>query len=239
MAQNTRHTAQTSPHLRFCTLDVVPGDDEKWVVYLRDAVAVFRATGLVPRGESHPGGWLGNQRRAARSGKPWMTTERQDLLDELLPGWRETPPPSLSWPQTAAKLHEHVEATGRLPRQNGETADERRLGIWLANQRVAHHSRQLDPARAAWLEAHFPGWAGAGPRESAWERRAQELGEYVVSTAWLPNRRSSDPTERRLGNWLKNRRRDYRTGRLSVARVALLDELAPGWSEPAGVDQLD
>lgn len=213
----------------------MPGDDEKWMLYLGHAVAVFRATGEIPRGESHPGGWLANQRRAAMSGKPWMTPERQALLDEHLPGWREAPAQPPNWSETAAAMQQHVRGAARLPRQNADTADERRLGIWLANQRVAHHSGELAAGRAALLNEHFPGWAGDGPRESAWERHARGVSEYLATTARWPNRRSADLDERRLGTWLKNRRDDHRIGRLSAERVAFLDELAPGWREPGGV----
>ena len=65
-------------------------DDEKWLLYLEHAVA-FRANGSIPSGESHPGAWVSSQRRGARTGVRWMTPHRQVLLDESLPGWRESP----------------------------------------------------------------------------------------------------------------------------------------------------
>lgn len=66
---------------------------EKWMRYLSDAVFVFGLTGAVPRGAKHPGPWVGAQHAAVRSGRSWMTNDRQALLDEQIPGWRESPPP--------------------------------------------------------------------------------------------------------------------------------------------------
>lgn len=217
------------------TLGLMATDDEKWMLYLRQAVAVFHATGTIPRGESHPGGWRSAQRRAARSGQAWLTPYRQALLDEHLPSWRESPAqPQRTWREIAAEMRDHAQTAGRLPRQNGETADERWLGAWLTAQRVAHHSGELDAVRTAWLTANCPGWEGNGPRETAWERTAHELSAHVTRAGCWPNRRSSDAEERRLGTWLKNRRNDLRTGRLGPERVTLLHELAPGWQSPEG-----
>ena len=205
-------------------------DEDKWMLYLEHAVLAFRASGSIPRGESHPGGWLSAQRRAARTGEVWMTPHRQMLLDESLPGWRDSPSaPQRSRAEITSALQRHIQATGRLPRQNGDTADESRLGAWLTAKRVAHHSGELDAELTSWLNANCPEWEGDGSRETAWERTAGELGAYVTRSGCWPNRRSTVADERRLATWLKNRRNDRRTGVLGAERIALLEELAPGW----------
>lgn len=205
--------------------------------YLTDAALILRATGEPPRGSRHPGPWVTAQRTAAKHHLSSMTAERQALLDEHLPGWRESPiqPLRVSWPESAAEVRVYVRETGRFPRQNGDTPDEARLGMWLANQRSARRSGELDSgvgrARAAWLTEHVRGWEGRGERDEVWEQTARELGVWL-STAEVgrwPNRRSADADERRLGTWRKNRRDDRVAGRLSAERIALLDQLAPGW----------
>ncbi|KGJ72065.1 hypothetical protein GY21_17850 [Cryobacterium roopkundense] len=203
------------------------------MLYLGHAVSAFRASGSIPRGESHPGGWLAIQRRGARSGEPWMTLHRQMKLDESLPGWRESPkPPQRSRTEITVALQRHIQTTGRLPRQNGETADEQRLGAWLTAQRVAHHSGSLNAELTAWLNVTCPGWEGDGSRQTAWERTAGELGAYVRRTGCWPNRRSAAADERRLATWVKNRRNENRSDQISAERIALLDQLAPGWQDP-------
>jgi len=203
------------------------------MLYLEHAVSAFRVSGAIPRGESHPGGWVAAQRRAARTGAVWMTPQRQMLLDANLPGWRESPAlPQRGRTEITGALQEHVRTAGRLPRQNGDTADEQRLGAWLTSKRLAHHSGELDAELTAWLNANVPGWEGAGPRDAVWERTARELGAYVTDAGSWPNRRSSDADERRVATWLKNRRDDHHNGRLGAERIALLDQLAPGWQAP-------
>ena len=220
------------------TLGVVATDDEKWMLYLEHAVAAFRANGSIPSGESHPGGWVSAQRRAARPGAVWMTPHRQMLLDESLPGWRESLlEPQRSRAEVTVALQRNVQTTGRLPRQNSDTADESRLGAWLTAKRVAHHSGELDAELTAWLNANCPEWEGDGPRQTAWERTARELGAYVTRAGCWPNRRSAVADERRLATWVKNRRDDRRTGRLGAERIALLDQIAPGWQDPGAPSQ--
>lgn len=205
-------------------------NDEKWMRYLGHAVAVFSTTGEVPSGSGHPGPWVGAQRSAATRHASHMTADRQALLDEHLPGWRESPmPPPRAWSESAADLSTFVRESERLPRQNGDTDSERFLGVWLSKQRKEHHAGELSAECATWLSAHIPRWEGRGPRELVWQLTVEELGAWVESGGRWPNRRSSDAGERRLATWLKNRRDDDGAGRLSVERVAILDEWAPGW----------
>lgn len=69
-------------------------NEAKWMRYLIDAIFVLGVTGAVPSGSKHPGPWVTAQREAARSGRSWMNSKRQALLDEQLPGWRESQPRS-------------------------------------------------------------------------------------------------------------------------------------------------
>jgi hypothetical protein len=203
--------------------------------YLSHAVLIFQTRGAIPRGGQHPGPWVGTQRAAALSGQEWMTPHRQALLDEHLPGWRApaSQSPQRVWAESAIELKLHVLETGRLPKQNGETADERRLGAWLTAQRGKHHRGELKPARTAWLTANVPLWNGQGPRDPKWQQTASEFGAWKAKVHRWPNRRSSDVDERRLATWAKNRREDHRAGRLSAERVELLNRLAPGWQTQA------
>lgn len=218
---------------RVVTLGVVSTNDDKWMLYLEHAVSAFRVSGAIPRGESHPGGWVSAQRRAARTGAAWMTPQRQRRLDANLPGWRDSPSlPQRGRTEITVALQHHLLTTGRLPRQNGDTADEQRLGAWLTAKRLAHHRGELDAGLTAWLNANVLGWEGSGSRDTAWERTARELAVHVKNTGFWPNRRSSDSDERRVATWLKNRRDDHHNGRLGAERIALLDQLAPGWQAP-------
>lgn len=209
------------------------------MLYLGHAVAVFSVTGEVPRGTVHPGPWVGAQRAAVRRGLSSMTAGRQALLDEHVPGWRESPPqpPRASWSESAAELRDYVRKTGRFPRQKSEAPDEARVGMWLTNLRTAQRRGELESgpgaARAEWLAEHVPGWEGRGERDAVWQQTARELGTWVGATdagRW-PKIRSADADERRLATWLKNRRDDHRAGRLSRERVVFLDQCAPGWQD--------
>lgn len=136
---------------------------------------------------------------------------------------------SRDWDESAKALLGFFKVDGRLPKQLSEDPDERRLEGWLSWQRTHRQRGTLRRDRVAWLDEHVPGWLGQGPRGDAWARNARELGEWVRSTGQFPRVRSEAADERRVGYWLKNRLADERAGRLTAERVALLNDVAPGW----------
>lgn len=207
-------------------------DESKWELYLAHAAEWLEMTGEIPRGEEHPGPWVQQQRSALRGGFSWLTPERIEKLDTSLPGWRNTPPPRFrEWTVSAVALRDFEGETQTLPRQSSDDLEERRLALWLSEQRVYLHRGELRRDRTAWLDEHVPEWRGRGPRGDVWRRNALELGDWVRQQGRFPSPRSDDADERRLGQWMKNRLDDLHAGRLRAERIALLDDAAPGWRE--------
>ncbi len=199
-----------------------PDDYHKaWMVSLMNAVADFEDTGDYPRG--FDAGWLQRQRSADRRGLPWMTPERQTLLDQWLPGWRDSARPAgRPWEDTAPRVAAFHAVHGRYPRQ-GIAGEEGRLGQWLSNQRTASRKPRYPTENRQWLDEHLPGWNTRGGRTDAWEQTASELRAWRRKNKREPSRRSTDPEERRLGYWAKNRKADAKAGKLSAKQVRALD----------------
>lgn len=78
----------------------------------------------------------------------------------------------------------------------------------------------LTPERRRLLE-RLPGWDW-DPRETQWERRAEELRRFVRAQSHLPRVRSDDPQESALAHWYSRQRVMRDEGRLSVEREELL-----------------
>ena len=161
-----------------------------------------------------------------------MTKERVAFLDRVAPGWYDYPVTQPEpWAAKATRVRAFRAREKRWPRQTADDSDERMLGRWLTQQRVAAHHGELRDERREFLDLQLPGWDATGARDDAWRHAAAELGAWWEKRGLWPSRRSSDSTERRLGYWLKNRRDDARAGRLPGRRIELLDRIAPGWRD--------
>lgn len=182
--------------------------------------------------DGHIGAWLSGQRSALHAGLTSMTTERQIVLDQVAPGWREflPPPTTWTWPERVEHLKRFLTAVDRWPSQTTDSEDERSLANWLSMQRTRAHQGGLADARCAVLDRNFPGW-DTGSREDAWRSNANLLGAFVRGHQRWPSRRAASEEERKLGGWLHNRRQDVRTGTaLTPDRADYLDEVATGWN---------
>lgn len=143
------------------------GYDMRWLSSLADYVQWSvrhsrwpRATHSDPE-EDRLAKWLLKQTRVDETGEfdPW----RGAILDALRPDWRVKKRTPSRWQRTADELEAWVEAhEGMLPRRATDDPTERRLGIWLVNQRMAarghHRAEAFTPERRERLDSIHPGW---------------------------------------------------------------------------------
>lgn len=127
-------------------------------------------------------------------------------------------------------------ARGRWPSRPNADPGVHSLGQWLADQRRAARAGTLRPARLAYLTDMLPGWTddGSEHRDRGWMRLASALSEFRARTGAWPDRRSRDTDEASLGDWHNVQRRLASTDakRMTPARRAHLDAVAPGWNDP-------
>lgn len=207
-------------------------DNEKWAARVGVVAKFVHRHGRLPRVADGPiGQWLSIQRSELNQEKSSMTPERQRVLDELVPGWRQPlPPPYRSWESRAFDLRVFVEREQRLPSSTARDEFERRLAQWLINQRSAANRGELHDARALYLDKHFEGW-NPGRRKDRWFQRADELAAYVSEHGAFPLRTGGEH-ERVLADWLRNQRANAKAGiRMSPDRIAYLDRVIPGWRD--------
>lgn len=171
----------------------------------------------------HLGAWLGIQRRLRRRGR--LDPVRAFRIEQL-PGWSWDPVDE-AWNTNYQRLIAYAERHGHARVPVDYVEDDVRLGWWAKTQRSFFLAGRLDPALAARLTA-LPGWDWHR-HQTGWERGYDALLRYVDQhgKARLPGSCVQDGF--RLGQWVQNRRNEYRRGKLSAERVAKLEAL-PGWS---------
>jgi hypothetical protein len=109
--------------------------------------------------------------------------------------------------------------------------DNYRLGKWVSHRRSDYQVGRLPQERIDALEA-VPGWVW-DPFETDFQEGLAALVQYVSREghARVPEGHVElvDGDNYRLGTWAAVRRKDFRVGRLSQERIAVLEAL-PGWA---------
>jgi hypothetical protein len=195
--------------------------DDRWEVML-DYVARFKDMhGSFPSGtsqdpeESRAGGWMVRQRQGAG-----LTQEREKVLDERVPGWRETA--KTAWFRKLAEYKEFCDKNARRPLTTAADDVERRLAGWFSSTKGS----DLPEDRAAALAA-----AGLGDLrrpDQIWKDTLRLVTAFHSAHGRFPARSGKDPDERALGAWLAYQRNAR--ARMSLERTEVMDARLPGWN---------
>lgn len=206
-----------------------------WRGRLQEVIRFRKANGALPRingvnlsaDELKLGTWLGEQRRTLKAGV--LSHDRRARLDELVPGWADTH--NDVWGSKASEVAAWIAANGRVPRVSGlnVSAEEKKLGVWVKNQRAKLKAGKLRPDRRMRLDELVPGWDTTF--DDAWDLRAAEIAVWIESNGDTPRMKGPNigPEEQIFGTWLGEQRRNLKAGMLSAQRRSRLDELVPGW----------
>jgi len=179
--------------------------------------------------------WFTMQRVRLRSGN--MRPDRAVLLDEHLPQWRDTKSRTSRFEDNVQDYVEFLTSNGRAPVSTSEDEDEKRLAIWMSNQKAQARRNEASASSIAALDKAVPGW-------NEWQRKAQNrasnypkwdenlilLDNFIKENVVKPVFECEDKEERRLAAWLNNQRRMFRKNLLAQERVDKLDKLIPNWN---------
>ena len=162
-----------------------------------------------------------------------LPPEREQYLDETVPGWRPQALTGLEgFRARAQELGQWMtQHGGTAPSRRGRDPLERRLGEWRQVQFSRLRRARLPVEREQYLDEVAAGWRPrAVPGIEGFRSRAEALGRWMASHGGtVPSRLSEDTHERRLGMWRRRQVFRLRHQRLSTERALYLDEVAPGW----------
>ncbi|MGW9159322.1 hypothetical protein [Microbacterium sp. NPDC055665] len=138
------------------------------------------------------------------------------------------------WKAKADAFAAFIAERGRHPERKSADPRERRLHVWMLNQRAARVGRSSSswsPQRQEYLDWILPGWDH--DRHDTWRQHADRLTAFVAEHGGLPQQRSADILERRLWYWLRRQRDTLSTtsgARSTVERREHLDRHVPAWA---------
>ncbi|MEY9932608.1 superfamily II DNA or RNA helicase [Catenulispora sp. GP43] len=208
---------------------------EQWAAGLRAAQAY-----AAEHGHLHPkagyrnadgfglGVWLNNLRARAIT----LSDEQRDALEALDPEWN--PPWDRHWHRGLCRARAFHDRHGHLdvPLTWADSAGYQ-LGRWVSVQR--NRASELSDEQRRALDALGMGWELAAARDRWWQQGLKSAAAFRDRHGHLQvpvQYETEDGTK--LGLWLHNLRRRYRTGTLDPERIATLEALDIQWRPPRG-----
>jgi superfamily II DNA or RNA helicase len=169
------------------------------------------------------GSWCSNKRNDYKLNK--LTQDRIRLLEDVH-GWSWDTKKN-AFQMMYEKVKSWIEKNGRIPSQISQDDTEKQLGSWCSNKIQAYKKGKLSDTIIQLIE-QIDGW-NWDQFEDTFQKTFLEVKKWATENARLPNKRSKDNTEKQLGSWCSNKRRDYNNTKLSQDKIQLLEEI-PGWS---------
>ena len=153
-----------------------------------------------------------NHQRTAYWADPQQYPEpKKSLLNEFPGVWQENAKET-QWRATANKLKQwkaHARNPCMDPKQQSTDPEEAALGVWIMHQRLRKKENKLEAWQIQELEA-IVGWEWDSTK-ATWFRNCAEAIDFKDAHAGqLPNRRATNPYERKLGEWIHNQKKNRR-----------------------------
>lgn len=137
------------------------------------------------------------------------------------------------WIQHAHLVDRFIARNGRLPRRNSRQpqtesgAEERRLAVWLEEQRRPVRRDRLCIYQRRRIDA-FPGM-DSRDRDERWWATYDAYASFLAIRHRAPAARNADRAETALALWATRQRRAHHAGTLAVDRTHALERL-PIWT---------
>jgi hypothetical protein len=174
------------------------------------------------------GAWVTNTRQARLQGKPMLTEERINRLNEIGMIWRKF---DFAWEHNCAALEAYYKEHGHtnIPHKYTDPGGVR-LGLWLTGLRTLHRKapEALTEEKRSRLNRLGVHWGTK--YEAVWEKSYAEAAEYYrihkhleVPVAYTTH------TGLALGKWIRRQRDAWGKGNLADRRRNRLTDIGMAW----------
>ncbi|MCZ4537948.1 helicase associated domain-containing protein (plasmid) [Gordonia rubripertincta] len=134
-----------------------------------------------------------------------------------------------------AHLHRYVAIHGSSSPSRTVTVDGFPIGQWVDSRRTDYRVGRMPTERIRRIETEFPDWQW-NVLDTAFSTAIEHLHRYAAAHG-TSNASQHDVIDGfPIGQWVANRRVDYRKGRLATDRISLFEREFPDWQwNPQGV----
>lgn len=216
----------------------IPKDDDwmSWFQSLTEFVEENGHSRVAQRGEKslfkgrNLTTWVNAQRTHYKKGS--LPTERIQLL-ESLPTW-SWKPHNDAWETMYQRVMELYNSDREEPNENVGDAEAEQIRTWTTRQRSQYFKNKLDAEKIRRIEL-IQNWEW-NPTESRWKLFYDALAEFAGTNGHSHPPRSLIVHNMELGEWVKARRTEFNSGKLSSSRIQELEAI-PGWTWDPFEDQ--
>ena len=206
--------------------------DEDWISWFQSLAEFVEENGhsrVAQRGDKslfkgrNLTSWVNAQRTHYKKGS--LPTDRIQLL-ESLPTW-SWKPHNDAWETMYQRVYELSCSDANDPFGSVDDAEAKQIRTWTGAQRTRYYAEKLDREKIRRIEL-IPNWEW-NPIESRWKLFYDALAKFAETNGHSRPPRSLVVHDMELGEWVKARRTEYNSGKLSAARIRELETL-PGWT---------
>jgi effector-binding domain-containing protein len=169
--------------------------------------------------------WCSNRRTDKRKNK--LSEEKIKLLEKIL-GWNwgnDEIKKEKSFDDVYKELKDWVMINKKIPSYGSKDLVEKSFGSWCSRLRECKNNDKLSSEKIKLLE-EIPGWHWG--KEELFYKKYDELKEWIETNNKIPNSKSKNIIESKLGKWCSRMRYYKRNNTLSEEKIKLLEEIS-GW----------
>ncbi len=212
--------------------------DEDWMSWFQSLTEFVEESGhsrVAQRGDKslfkgrNLTSWVNAQRTHYKKGS--LPADRIQLL-ESLPTW-SWKPHNDAWETMYQRVIQLSNSDKEGPFVSVGEVEAEQIRTWTARQRSQYFKNNLDAEKIRRIEL-IPNWEW-NPHESRWRLYYDALADFAETNGHSRPVRSLIVHDLELGEWVKARRSEYNSGKLSAARIRELETL-PGWTWDASED---
>lgn len=173
--------------------------------------------------------WVASRRTDYRKGR--LSADRIERLESEFPDWRWNVR-GAQFDVGVAHLRRYVATHGTSLVGQHEVVDEFALGQWVTNRRADYRKGRLPAERVEVFEREFPDWQWspqAASSAAAFEAGVAHLHRYVAAYGTSSARHRAVVDGFAIGQWVANRRADYRRGTMPAERARRLEAEFDDW----------
>jgi superfamily II DNA or RNA helicase len=175
--------------------------------------------------EKQFGNWASSRRQDKKKGS--LTDDKIKKL-ELIKGWFWSNDDLFD--EMREQLDTWVNKNGKIPSHGSKDKTEKQLGRWASHKRKEKKHGKLIEDKIKKLEL-IKGWYWGSDvikKIISFDEMCEQLDTFVNKNGKIPSKESKDKTEKQLGNWVSNKRREKKKGKLDEDKINKL-ELIKGW----------
>jgi superfamily II DNA or RNA helicase len=175
--------------------------------------------------------WLSSQLHKYKT--EMKNKQQYEQLNEFLKEYKEY---FLSfekkWQIAFEQLKQFIDKNKKTPSQLSNNKEEKKLAVWLSGQQTKYKRKELTEDRYnQWAEFVEEYKEYLLNKEEIWQNKFEQLKQFINENKKRPSSTSKNAEEKKLGNWLSIKQKEYKNKQLTEDRYNQWTEFLEEYKE--------